>query len=206
MKKVIVAFGIIFISNLMINIFQSCKPCNPGSIDYRIKGLYGEALVINGTYINGSDTLYNTYNYVPGETINYDSLIIRILNTNTNALNKSIRINSFGINSAYACSPGELFDEIKNIIITSSEDYNGSYPKGSDLRNIILARLNIKVSGISIDNFLKQYQHSGSQLGDISFTFSAPPDQTRNHDITVKYILADGREFQATVVDIRIRE
>lgn len=198
----VVLLGIMLIPGLLIPVFQSCKPCKAGVEDYRIKGLKGKACVATGTYVSGLDTLYLTYPYTQGTAVSFDSLHILITDTSYYAVNKPLEQNSPGISGAYACSPGVMVDLIKSIVITSTEDYNPSFPKGSDLGPIIRVLPFSMGSGMALAEYLKHPRTFSSRE---SFLFSAAPDQARIHDITFQYFLSDGREYQATVAGLLIK-
>ena len=200
MKKMVVFLGIVLIPGLLIPVFQSCNPCKGGVEDYRIKGLKGTAFVVTGMYVSGQDTLYNTYPYQEGMVVSYDSLHMLIGDT-LYAFIKPFPRNPFWIGSVYGCSPAVLEDYIKSIVVTSTEDYNPSYPRGSNLGPIIRVLPYSRGTGLALAEFLK---HPSPFIYNTSFLFSAAPDQARIHDITFNYILSDGRECKATIKGLKI--
>lgn len=142
--------------------------------------------------------------YQPDEKgIRYDSLGIEVHNELGYAYLPTNPVNSFGFSSVYACSPAVNFDILFDVIITSSEDYNSAYPKGTNLEEIMLARYSYLVRGNNIDAFMVNKQLDESN---IFYTFAYPPAQDAYHDLTFKYILADGREYESTVTDVLVKK
>jgi hypothetical protein len=205
MKKTAIAFGIFLLLNVFLSIFQSC--CHPDPINFRLISLKSEAQRITGiTVVSGTQDIgnYEVEPYIPDEKgIRYDSLGIDVTNELMVAMNQQQWNSSFGFPAAYACSPAENYDIVFDVIITSSEDYNSAYPKGANLDEIMQVRYAHMVRGNNIALFMINNQLTYQT---VFYTFSFPPSENKTHDITIKYILTDGREYETTVSGILIRK
>ena len=203
MKKTGIVLTVIIFFNLAITIFQSC--CEPGTVTHKLESLQAELKRITGIEVSGSLNSGNfiVEEYQPGGNgIRYDSLGIRINNNLTVAENITPRLNLGGSN-LYACEPGEEYDILSEVIITSSEDYNDAYPKGSNLDEIMNVRNYYSVQGNNISYFM-----ANKQLDNTAFfyTFTYPPSADKYHDITFKYYLVGGGEYHTTINGILIKK
>ena len=202
MKRIGISFIVFIMIGLSLSIFQSC--CNPDPINFRLSSLSSAPERITGIEVSGSQNIGNfiVETYIPNQKgIRYDSLGINISNELIIALNNQQRKSNLGFASAYACSPAENYDMVFDVIITSTEDYNNAYPKGSNLEEVMQVRYAHMVRGNNISLFMINKQLN---YHTVFYTFSFPPAENKYHDITIKYILTDGREFETTVSNILI--
>jgi len=204
MKKFGITIVIFLLLNLSLSVFQSC--CRPDPIYFHLDSLTSTPQRITGITVSESQNIasYDVETFLPDEKgIRYDSLGIDVMNELITAMNQQEWKANFGFSSAYACSPAENYDMIFDIIITSSEDYNSAYPKGANLEEIMQVRNAHFVRGNNIALFMVNRQlnyHS------VFYTFSFPPSENKTHDITIKYVLTDGREYETTVRGLLIRK
>lgn len=204
MKKTGIAFVIFVLLNLSLSIFQSC--CHPDPIYFRLDSLKSEAQRITGITVSGTQNIgdFIVEPYIPDEQgIRYDSLGIDVMNELVTAMNQQEWKYNFGFSNAYACSPSENFDVVFDVIITSSEDYNSAYPKGSNLEEVMQVRYAHMVRGNNVALFMVNNE---LRYHTVFYTFSFPPSENKTHNITIKYILNDGREYETTVSNILIRK
>jgi len=202
MKKIGILFIAFILFSLSLSVFQSC--CNPDPINFRLESLHSEAKRIMGITVSGSQNIadFVVETYIPDEKgIRYDSLGIDVSNELIIAFNKQLWNNNLGFSSAYACSPAENYDIVFDVIITSSEDYNSAYPKGSNLEEMMQVSNAHLVRGNNISVFMINKRLN---YHTVFYTFSFPPSENKYHDVTIKYILTDGREYETTVSDILI--
>ncbi len=201
-KKIGISFIVFILIGLSLSVFQSC--CNPDPINFRLDALNSEPQRITGITVSGTQNIadFEVETYIPDEKgIRYDSLGINVSNELIIALNNWQWSNHLGFSSAYACSPAENYDIVFDVIITSSEDYNSAFPKGSNLAEVMQVRYAHMVRGNNISLFMINEQLN---YHTVFYTFSFPPSENKYHDITIKYILTDGREFETTVSNILI--
>ncbi len=187
---------------LFLSVFQSC--CNPDPINFRLSSLSSVPERIIGIEVSGSQNIGNfvVETYTPDEKgIRYDSLGINVSNELIIALNNRQWSHHLGFSSAYACSPVENYDVVFDVIITSTEDYNSAYPKGSNLEEVMQVRYAHMVRGNNINLFMINERLN---YHTVFYTFSFPPSENKYHDITIKYILTDGHEFETIVSNILI--
>jgi len=202
MKKIGITFIIFILFNLFLSLFQSC--CRPEPINFRLNSLNSIPERIIGIEVSGSQNIgnYIVETYVSDNNgIRYDSLGINVSNELIVAFNDQQWNSNLGFSSAYACSPVENYDVVSDVIITSSENYNSAYPKGSNLEEVMQVRYAHMVRGNNIALFMTNNQLN---YHTVFYTFSFPPSENKYHDITIKYILNDGREFETTVSNILI--
>lgn len=104
-------------------------------------------------------------------------------------------------NSAFACDQAVNFNVLEDITITSSADYSSNYPAGTDLKQIMSVREGYSVEGETIQRYLA-YARLREQ--NLFFTFNSPPSDKKVHDVTIKYKLADGREYDVFISGLTI--
>jgi hypothetical protein len=204
MKKIGITVIIFLLFNLSLSIFQSC--CHPDPIVFRLESLTSEAKRITGIEVSGSQNIGNfiVETYSPNDSgIRYDSLGIDVMNTLITAMMQQEWNSQLGFSTTYACSPAENYDMVFDIIITSSEDYNSAYPKGSNLEEVMLVRNAHMVRGNNVALFMVNRRLNYQS---VFYTFSFPPSENKTHDLTIKYVLTDGREYETTVSNILIKK
>lgn len=190
---------------MIIGIFKSC--CNPSAINYRLIAINGKVEKIISAeelnYVNEEIYLTEPYNPLLG-AIPFDSIGIVI---NMDVEKYTYTKTGDVLNSAIACSPNENYEFLKDLIITTDNDYNSSFPKGEDLKQLISIRSSLinqyRVKGESVEDFLKI-----PGIGDESFflTFKEPPDQNFTYNFSIKFILVDGREYSTVIENITISQ
>lgn len=203
MKKSILIFSVWTFLCVGLAFLQSCiDECNDGSINYKSVSIAGEIKRINGVELGSYETPYYMVEpYVPQTNgVRYDSFGIDIVNR-IEPLAYNTEYDFF--NSAYACSPAENYESLENIIVTSSETYIDIYPAGADLTDLISVRDDYQLQGISIPTYL-----SASELrrANLFFTFNFPPSQSKVHNLTIKYRVFDGREYEVFIPGLKINK
>ena len=203
-KRASIIIIILIIINIGISLLQSC--CNPDDVSFTLQSIGNSLHRITGIITEGEYNIiqYELEAYTPDdEGIRYDSLCIEITNDILISALEKNWVNSLGFNGLYACEPSETYDRIFEVEITSSEDYNSAFPKGSDLSQIMSASWIHSVQKNSIDNFL-----IGKDLtyDSFLFTFNFPPDENKHHDITIKYTLYDSRGYSTTIENVLIKK
>ncbi len=186
-----------------LGIFQSC--CNPDPINYRLKSVTGGVERIVGVEYLGDyrEEYYETEPYAYSvDGIAYDSLGILLIND----------IETFSSNSkgevffnSYACSPAENYEMLADLIIISNHDYTSSFPSGTNLKDLMSIRQGFNsflVAGESILAFLT----NGEIVGNSYITFNVPPDENNIHDLTIKFVLRDGREYSTILQGLKINK
>lgn len=205
MKKIGIAFTFMSFIYFCALVFQSCSnpdPCSPSpdpvyrpleSIKPELKRITG---IEKGDY---SRKLIVDTIQADSNGIRYDSLGIDVRN-NFISKNESTR---YEVSTVYACSPRVDFDNVREVFITSSEDYTVRFPKGSNLTELLLVREGYTGEGQRVDSFmLNRPLHSSNYL----FTFQFPPTEDKFHNITIKYILTDGREYLTSLENVYIKK
>lgn len=179
MKKIIFLFGF-FVVLAIFSALHSCKKfgssCgrNERFEDYKFFANTISGWIGTGFYYNEkiqTDSIYQ-----------YNILIFRI----------SFSGHRYGCNypvldffqSAYACSPPDLYSEekITDIIITSDEDYDETHPAGTDLRNLF--EVNSRSNGIlNIDEYLSIQPN----IEDVELKLLKAPETEKTFTFTVTY-------------------
>ncbi|MBN1186065.1 MAG: hypothetical protein JXB49_27535 [Bacteroidales bacterium] len=204
-RKVLIVVAISIIAQISISIFQSC--CNPDDVTITLQSIQNNLHKIAGIITEGENNIieYQLETYTPDDRgIRYDSLGIEVANTVIISGLKEQWYNTIGFTGLYACEPAYNFDRIYDIEITSSEDYNTSFPKGSDLSRIMSVSWMFSLQKNSIDFFL-----IGQELTDndsFFFTFNFPPDENKIHNITINYTLYDNRVYTTTISNLFIKK
>jgi len=201
MKKVIVILSTWTFFCIGLALFQSCATCGKdGPYNFRLVSIAGEAKRIDEIKLVGSpQSEYNVKPYLSSSKgTRYDSIGIDILNSV-----ESVAFTTKGsfFNSAFACDPAIEFPRLKDINITSSEDYANIYPAGTDLKEIMSVREGYQVQGMPILTYLP---YAGLRHGNLFFTFDVPPATSKVHNLTIKYTLLDGKEFEVFIQGLTI--
>ena len=197
MKKVIVILSTWTFFCIGLAIIQSCDTCgDDGPYNYRLVSITGEAKRINGIGLVGEYSV-KPFLLSTKET-RYDSIGINIINRVESV---AFTTKGYFFNSAFACEPVINFERLKDINITSSEDYANLYPAGTDLKEIMSVREGYQVQGMSILTYL-----SNAELrhGNLFFTFDIPPATTKVHNLTITYKLFDGKEYEVFIQGLTI--
>lgn len=152
----------------------SCNTCgDDGPFSYRLASITGEVKKTDRVrLVDTPQPEYDVKPYLSGRKANhYDSIGIEI----TNTIEPVAVTTAYLFNSAFACDPVISYERLRDINITSSEDYTATYPAGTDLKEIMSVREGYQAQGISIPTYL-----SNSQLGErnLFFTFNIPPSTT----------------------------
>lgn len=139
-------------------------------------------------------------NFDIDKAIRYDSVGIEVINDFKIAISK---IKGSWINQSFACGDSEnRYEHLDSISIISNEDYNVVYPKGTDLKNIIKARIGRSMEDVDITTLESRPIYNAN----IIFTFYEAPSENKIHNITIKYKLKNGNEFQSTVVGLKLNK
>ncbi len=189
---------IIYIIILSLFIFQSC--CNPDPINFNVTSVDNEIKRIIGSEINGSLEIesFIVEQYVPDNTgITYDSVGILIIPRMEVTSNYNFSIEEFFIQKSYACKPNKNHDYLSDISITSTENYNESYPKGSDLKDVFIANRPYMAGEKEFSYFFNE------RVDQIFIRPRIAPDSSKLHKFSINLKLTDQRTYQTTF-EIRI--
>jgi hypothetical protein len=201
MRKIIVVLCVWAVFSIGISVIQSCVGCGDGPYNYRLVSIAGEAKKVNGMKSNNSPIDYYTVEPYVLDTkgVRYDSIGIEITNSiEPVAFNKRFDV----FNTAFACDPAQNFEALENVTITSSEDYANLYPAGTDLGEIISVRAGYQVAGSSISTHLASNPELDYQI--LFFTFNIPPSSNKVHNLTIKYKIVNGKEYEVLIQGLRI--
>lgn len=189
MKKLVILLAFITL-NCALLLLQSCDPCD-GPFNYKLLSITS---ITQKLTPSGFDENFHT-----GKAIRFDSVGIVVTNDIRKAMNK---IKGSWINQSFACDPVVNYEYLDKISIISSEDYNADYPKGSELKTIMKARSNGSTKDVDIMTI-----ESGSVSNpNIIFLFNEAPSENKTHNITIKYKIKNGSEFQTTVVGLKLNK
>ncbi|MGZ5244363.1 MAG: hypothetical protein ACXWDO_04935 [Bacteroidia bacterium] len=193
MKKILLVVAAwIFITFIAV-LQQSCDKCDPEPINQRLNSLQAELMRMDGS----------TFSPVNANNagLRYDSLAIHVTHTFTAFMKQEQPVFSF-FNTAYACDPAVNYDNIREIVISSSSDYNSEYPKGTNLANITQVRNDFHSNPETVSSKSNQFLYSN----DAYYTFTADPGKDDSHNITIKYILTNGQGYYTTLNNVLIRK
>jgi hypothetical protein len=205
MKKMAVLVCLWAGLHFALALLPSCTACNGGPIVFQLHNLTAELKRIEGIELGGSvgagNYVVSAYNSTEAG-IRYDSLGIDLVAAFYAANDSWNAPFTFGMTSAYACSPAEHYEQVQEIIISSSENYNAAYPKGADLQEIMSVRNGYWVSGNSVSYLIQ----NGLDYGNNFFTFNFPPDGDKRHDMTIKFILEEGKTVETSIRGLLIKK
>jgi hypothetical protein len=201
MKKAMIVLSAWAGLSIGLALFQSCEPCNDGPFTVRLVSIDANVKRITGIELPGLHQIpyYTVETYVArAHGIRYDSVGIDLLNTVEMLARYSP---GYFFNQAFACDPVVRFDLLRDLTITSSQDYGDSFPAGSDLGEIMTVRNGYQLRGEHPSTF-----SSNAELdsGNFFLTFDFPPARTNTHDIIITYKLSDGREFSTLIQGLKI--
>jgi hypothetical protein len=189
MKKSLLVFLTWILFNVILLTIHACGDDCDGPIYSQLQAIESTIKKLDGDFQN---------DYQPKEQgIRFDSVGINVTGDSKISL-----LNSQGqfIEQAVACDPVIIFEKLDQISITSSEDYSDEYVKGSELRNIMLAR-----SGYALEGFnLSEVETDRDDKNQVLFTFNSPPKESKIHDLTITYKFENGKELQTTIKGLKI--
>ncbi len=194
MKKTLSITLVWIIFNLTVLTIQACNPhdCNSGPFNFKL-------ISIGATLKRLTSELPT--DYLPTEKgIRYDSVGIEVSNEITTASSNS---KANWIDQTFACSPVENYEKLKEISIVSSANYNLEYPKGSELKHIILVKNDYDREDEEVASIELNHELDGRS---ILLMFKAPPAQDNVHDITITYKLTNGKELQTKIESLKINK
>ncbi len=196
MKKTFLILAIGTLLYLTLAILPSCNDCkDTKGMNFTLTAIEGVVKKITGIIVSVPYQIlyYTVETYEPQPIgIRYDSVGIEL--TNVFDMYSSVRKASF-FNQAFACDPALNFEWINEISIISSEDYTDLFPKGTNLKEIITIR-----DGYMVNNtYFPELSNSAKFL-----TFDFAPSENRTHNLTIKYILSNGRQIETTVQGLTI--
>jgi hypothetical protein len=150
-------------------------------LKYRLRSLIAQCKKVNDKTV-----------YVPDNAgIRYDSLVIDISHDLAR------------VTKGDACDEPIIFDELRIVTVTSSQDYTADLPKGSNLSGIMEATFGL---GGRPENFESILSDKKVGFGNEYYTFLVPPSEDKFHNITITYILNDRRNFSRTIENLLIRK
>ncbi|RYD82374.1 MAG: hypothetical protein EOP53_03895 [Sphingobacteriales bacterium] len=202
MKKIILVFGIWFCVVFGFSILQSCQTCDPGGpYNYYIASLSSELKEITGTQkVDSSEYIIVNQNVIEQKALKYDSFVMEVKHKYESYIrykNPSL----FAFTGTLACSPVENWDDLQEVIITSSANFDSNHPAGTNLSDIVLYRESYDIAGT------KASEAKRTLYGSFAFlSFSMPPAADGLHEITIKYILANGKELITQLNNVNIKK
>lgn len=194
MKKTFILLFISFMVPSFTTLFHACTGCGDDtSIRYRLSAIESRPTIVSE--ITDAPAYTQQYTLADYETgsIRYDSFGIEVIHQNETIAWIEQCSNSV-FSAAYACDPAPTYEMISTVIMTSSEDYNEQFPKGTDLSSIMVIN-----DGYSPDPL--QVFDTGRNL---LWRFRTPPSEAGTHTFTITYQTADGRTFETQVDNITI--
>ncbi len=203
-----ILLGIIY----SIAIVQSCDPCSnsdESEVYYGLSAISTNTLrLLKKRFSMQIDSPIESYiNYdLDEDYISYYSIGIEILSeVNQISLNEFTNKGSV-FSSAIACEPFLDYDNLSNISITSSVDYNDEIKVGDEMNHIFLIRRDSYVSGTPLLEFLNE-TNSFSFTGDkLLLTFSEPPNSRRTHNLTITFTIEGGAIFTEEILGLKISD
>ena len=202
MKKTILIFSLIFIPFFLSIILNACNPCKDGPINYFLKSTKGVAKRIISFDKSGNSITMNTSAYsLDSAGVRYDSVGLDIHHEIGIATGQHLRGQI--LEGAYACSPVENYEFVTDIIITSSENYNDTYLKGIDLKDIMHGREGYELNGVDILSFNSTRRIYG---GNNFLTFDIPPSKTKIHNFKVVYKFQDRPDIETLFNNVKITQ
>ena len=214
MKKVAVVLSFLVCTSFGFTLLQSCnkdreEPC---------RTTYTYAQLISATaelkHISGIDTGNDMKEYLiindDYSNKRFDSIAIQINHELKYAFNNLSSPFFFSFSHAMACTPSLTgLDQIKSVVITSSEDYNAALPKGANLGKVMHIHSYDYIDGyrakgyIASQSFQGDYNYANKEY---LYTFTTAPSENKTHNLTFKYILRDGREVSTTINNVLIKK
>lgn len=200
-KNLIMCLILAGLQFILILVQPSCMPCNNDPVKLYTRALKGEKYRIDGIeQDNGIEYFQIVAPADDAEGISFDELAIEIHNDYYAFCPNPLK-SSYGLSSAFACSPNEYYSIVNKIEITSSEDYNEEYPKGTDLKGIMRVRQGLYIEGHEVEAYMNNMELYSSLF---LYNFIAPPSEDKVHDLTFKYFLYEGGEVETTVSGVLI--
>lgn len=186
MKKIIILTIIVF----QLLYLNSCKPDGtcPGNPYEHYKTT--EMIIATSKYENSANCNEKTSGLpvIENESIKYSKLILTIY----------FKIDLVSEYYYYECANPEIIDTIRNLIITSNNDYNDQYKKGDTLNNII--KLNYFIYGSYYGSCLplSDYLNNDSKCRfGFDFFFTEPPQESTLQKFHIYYEENNGTVYQA---------
>ena len=197
MKKIITT-SLLVSTYLCIIILQSCKEPSCGGIySHGVKSITAEPKRIVGIKREKPSPDLLVESYRPDSMgIPYDSLVIVVENSRL----AMAKIN-VGLSAVYACEAAMSAETVREVVITSSEDYSTDFPKGANLKNMMVAHFDYSVKADEVGSYF-DLQYPQSRL----YSFRSPPSENRSHTLTIEYKLTDGRIYNSTVENVLIKK
>jgi hypothetical protein len=214
MKKVTVILICLFALGLMFSVLQSCEKHPYGGpykqTFYKLDSLQAEQHRIVGIKTDSTSTFNLKYLILDSALVNngirYDSIAINIHN-HFEEIESRIALQQypFRFSSTLATEPFPSpvrYDYLLKVIVTSSEDYNDTLPKESNLAGIMSVHDQLSIWG---NNFSTYMPYSEMHYDYLTYTFKAKPTESKFHNLTFKYILADSSEISTTINNVFIK-
>ncbi|MEQ8715472.1 MAG: hypothetical protein RIC80_20805 [Cyclobacteriaceae bacterium] len=187
------------------SIIESCGSvdCDAEQVQFRLVSFSADWVRITGEVaFNDQVDLYEVESYQPSsEGIPFDSLAIRTANTIDGiSLNRDTK-GSWGLNSLMACSPATSFEALEDVEIISDINYDAAHPAGTNLNDIISIRRATFKDGLPIPSVILGFEVDNQ---DLLFTFDKAPDQSLSHNLSITYVLLDGRRLSQSLAEVLI--
>lgn len=214
MKKgftlVVSVFALQLLSPLM---FLGCNPCGPFEPeDYLLQGINTSVQRIASiSETDNNVDIYALEDFAVQVEARYDSLGFEIENILMLAMEESENSFDYGFQSVQACSPPgpEFSDELSDIIITSNVDYSPQYQKGQNLKELLSVNYAYYPNHYLANRIdVPTYLNLGNPLNfeGLFFTFNQPPDESRIHNFSIKYVLKSGKVYESNIQNVLIKK
>lgn len=187
------------------SIIESCGSvdCDATPVQFTLVSFSADWVRITGEVpLNGQVDVYEYEAYVPStQGVRFDSLAISTSNTiNGISLHENSK-GHWGINASIACSPVTSFAALEDIEIISDVDYDAAHPAGTDLNDIISIRRAPFKEGLPIPSVILGFEVDSQ---DLLFTFDKAPDESLSHNLSITYVLLDGRRLSQDLLEATI--
>ncbi len=194
--KFLYSYVVLMLLVVVGSIIESCGSveCDAEPVQFRLVSFSADLVRITGEEaFNDQVDLYEIESYQPSSVgIRFDSLAIRTANTIDGiSLNRDTKA-GWGLNFLMACSPSTSFEALEDVEIISDTDYDAGHPAGTNLHDIISIRRATFKDGLPIPSVILGFEVDNQ---DLLFTFDKAPDQSLSHNLSITYVMLDGRRL-----------
>ncbi len=117
-------------------------------------------------------------------------------------LSLSIYFNTTFVSGYPECASREIIDTIKNLIITSDNDYNSQYKKGDTLNDILTLKYFTNGNEVNCSSLISYLENNAKCRFNFYFFFNMAPDTTLLHTFNIFYEENNGTAYQASFTPI----
>jgi hypothetical protein len=194
MKRILSSLLFIIIFHFL-GVFTACEPASCDGGDRTIIKM--SDLNMESFYLRGNDVL--RVSVYTEDTLSFDSVMLRF-EINYGGL---ILSNLNGLFSSAVAEAAPEYQQIVDIEIISSLDYDEQHAAGTSLMDILV----YKDNGLerTADYYVSQKTEKGAPFEVLNISFSSAPMITGKHDFTIKTTLEDGSMFTDQALPIMIK-